>query len=72
MVADVIAAILKERGQPMNRDELVEAVLKQRLVKRGTVYLALTNRKIFTKQPDGRYALAATEPSALKPPPTVI
>ena len=72
VVADVIAAILKERGQPMNRDELVEAVLKQRLVKRGTVYLALTNRKIFTKQPDGRYALAATEPSALKPPPTVI
>ncbi|MDP3986032.1 MAG: HTH domain-containing protein, partial [Candidatus Veblenbacteria bacterium] len=62
VVADVIAVILKERGEPLGRDELVEAVLKQRLVKRGTVYLALTNRKKFTKLPDGRYGLAESAP----------
>lgn len=73
VVSDVITDILRERGEPMNREELVEAVLKQRLVKRGTIYLALANRKKFTQLPDGRYTIAATRDNvAPTPPPTVI
>ena len=71
VVADVMVEILKEHGQPMQRDELVAAVLKQRLVKRGTIYLALTNKKKFARLPDGRYSLANNE-TETKPAPTVI
>ncbi len=58
VVADVIEAILKERGEPMGRDQLVQEVMKQRLVKKGTVYLALTNKQRFARLPDGRYTPA--------------
>lgn len=57
VVADILAHILQERG-PLTRDDLVAEVLKQRLVKRGTIHLALTNRKRFQHLPDGRYAVA--------------
>lgn len=58
VVADVLVAILKTTGQPMTREALVDAVLKQRMVKKNTVHLALTNKKLFQRQADGRYALA--------------
>lgn len=58
VVADVLTSILKQRGAPMTRDELVGEVLRQRVVKRGTVHLALTNRKRFARTTDGRYTLA--------------
>lgn len=58
VVADIIAETLRERGEPMERQALVDAVLKQRLVKRNTIHLALTDRKRFQRLPDGRYALA--------------
>jgi len=58
VVSEVMEAILKDHVEPMHRDQLVQEVLKQRLVKKGTVYLALTNKKKFTKLPDGRYTLA--------------
>lgn len=59
VVADVLADALKKRAAPMTRDELAAEVLRQRLVKRGTIHLALTNRKRFARLPDGRYTLAA-------------
>ncbi len=63
VVADVVAVVLKQRGQPMSRDDIVATVLKQRQVKRNTIHLALTNKTLFTKLPDGRYTLAATSAS---------
>ncbi len=57
VVADILVETLKAAAHPMTRDELVEAVLKQRLVKRNTIHLALTNRKRFQKHPDGTYSL---------------
>ncbi len=57
IVADVLTNTLQQAGHPMTRDELVAAVLKQRLVKRNTIHLALTNRQHFVKNPDGTYAL---------------
>jgi len=60
VVADVLVDILRRSGSPLTRDELVTAVLKQRLVKKNTIHLALTDKTKFTKHHDGRYTLAAT------------
>jgi hypothetical protein len=57
VVADVIAEILRGHGQSMSREEIVAAVLKQRIVKKNTIHLALTNKLYFSKLDDGRYAL---------------
>lgn len=58
VVLDVIKEILKESGKPLTRDEIIDQVLKNRMVKRSTVMLALMNKKHFTKNPDGTYVLA--------------
>lgn len=55
VVADVIADILKKRGEPMRRSEIVDTVLQQRIVKKNTIHLALTNKKRFIKLADGRF-----------------
>lgn len=56
-VADVLEEILKKSQRPMTRDELVEEVLKQRIVKKNTVLLGLQNSKRFAKTAEGRYQL---------------
>ncbi len=58
VVADVLVGILKEANVPMTRDQLVEAVMQQRMVKKNTVHLALTNKRLFQRLADGRYQLA--------------
>lgn len=57
VVADVLEKIIKEAGRPMNRESLVSAVLKQRMVKRNTIHLALTNHAKFKKLESGEYTL---------------
>ncbi len=57
VVAEVIAATIRDAGHPLTRKEIVEAVLKQRLVKKNTIHLALTNRERFMRRDDGTYAL---------------
>lgn len=56
VVTDIIKSILEERG-PLTKDEIIEEVLKQRMVKKSTISLMLTNKKFFKKLPDGRYDL---------------
>ena len=58
VVADVLVEILKRNEQPMERRELVEQVLKQRVVKKNTIHLALTDQSKFKKLPDGKYYFA--------------
>jgi hypothetical protein len=58
VVADVLVDILKKKNQSMTRQELLSEVLKQRMVKKNTVFLALTNKNKFKKLPDGKYTLA--------------
>ncbi len=58
VVSDVIEQILEDRTEPLTRNQIVQAVLKQRIVKKNTIHLALTNKKRFTKLADGRYTLA--------------
>ncbi|MBI2984486.1 MAG: hypothetical protein HYY50_02580 [Candidatus Kerfeldbacteria bacterium] len=57
VVADVLASTLRQAGRPLAREELVEKVLQQRMVKRNTIHLALTNKQRFHRLPDGRYEL---------------
>ncbi len=55
-VIDVIKDILAETENPMSKDEIIEKVLKKRLVKKATIILALMNKNMF-KKIDGRYTL---------------
>ncbi len=59
VVADVIEDLIKARG-PLTREEIEDGVLKQRMVKPGTIYLSLMNKKRFTKDKEtGRYNLVS-------------
>ncbi len=56
-VSDVIAAILKD-GKPRTREEIMKEVLKQRQVKKITIYLNLKNDARIKSLEGDRYALA--------------
>jgi len=56
-VADVLERILRKSTAPMLKEDLVDAVLKERIVKRNTILLALQNRKRFARTSSGHYAL---------------
>jgi hypothetical protein len=56
-VMDIILNILKNAGKPMTKEEIVKAVLDQRIVRKSTIYLALTNKQKIKKLPDGTYTL---------------
>jgi len=53
-VADIISRILENKGA-MNKKDLTEEVLKQRLVQKTTITLALMNKDKFIRLEDGRY-----------------
>lgn len=57
-VADVIEAVLRKAEGPMDKDEIVEKVLEQRIVKRNTIILALQNRDKFKKTSDRKFAVS--------------
>lgn len=63
-VADVIVRVLEEQGA-LTRNNIVEAVLEKRVVKKQTIHLALLNHDQFIKQDDGTYALASSEEVAV-------
>jgi len=54
-VAEVIKNALINADAPLSKEELIDIVLKQRIVKRNTVVLALQNRDKFNKTPDKKY-----------------
>ena len=56
-VKDVIKNILEEKGKPLSREEILNKVLEQRLVKENTVLLNLSNRKYFQKDSRGLYQI---------------
>ena len=55
VVSSVIAEVLKKANRPLTRNEVVEGVLKQRIVKKNTIHLALTDKEKFLKTRDGKY-----------------
>jgi len=58
VVSDVIQDVLKSSPEALSREDIVSKVLEQRMVKRGTVYLALSNNNRFAKDGEGKYFLA--------------
>lgn len=56
-VADVLESILAKSARPMSKQELVEEVLKQRMVKKNTILLSLQNTSRFTKNDKELYSL---------------
>ena len=56
-VTDVITEILTEKKQALSKEQIVNEVLKKRIVKKSTIYLALTNKNKFKKVGD-LYALS--------------
>jgi len=56
-VSDIITRILKEKGS-LDKKELINEVLKQRVVQKTTIILSLMNKDKFTRTEDGKYQLA--------------
>ncbi len=57
VVKDIISKILKEKREPLSKEEIVENVLKQRLVKENTILLNLNNKEYFLRNPKGKYTV---------------
>jgi len=60
-IKDVIAKVLKENNGAMQKDELVEKVLAQRLVAKNTVLMNLNNKKHFEKDSNDKYFLRGVQ-----------
>lgn len=58
VVADVIAEVLRASKEPMSREKIIEEVLKRRMVKKNTILVGLSNKKMFKKVGKNLYALA--------------
>lgn len=57
VVADVISEILQEAGKPLSKDKIIEEVLKRRQVKKNTILVGLSNKKLFKKVERNLYTL---------------
>jgi hypothetical protein len=57
-VADIIADVLKDAGEPLHRDEIVRRVLKHRQVKETTILLNLQGKPQFKRVAKATYTLA--------------
>jgi DNA-directed RNA polymerase delta subunit len=57
VVRKVIKDLLREKG-PLDKDSIIEEVLKERFVKENTVLVNLQNDEFFSRTPDGKFALA--------------
>lgn len=55
-VADIITQILKDKGA-LDKKSIAEEVLKQRIVQKATITLALMKKDKFARQEDGTYIL---------------
>jgi len=56
-VKDIIAQVIKEADKPLSREEIIDNVLKQRVVKEGTILLNLQDKNMFKKDDEQRYHL---------------
>ena len=55
-VADVVAAVLREVGEPLSKEDVIERVLEKRVVKAATINLALMDRERFSRE-GNKYSL---------------
>lgn len=57
VVASILEEVIRHENRPMSREELVEKVLEQRIVKKNTIHLALTDKSKFKKNQDDTYSI---------------
>jgi hypothetical protein len=60
VVADVIREIILKAGEPVSRDRIISEVMKSRLVKRNTILVGLSNKKLFKKVGKDLYTTTET------------
>ena len=65
VVKDVIRDLIQERGA-LTKDEIIEAVLKERYLKENTILVNLSNKEYFTRDKEGRYILTDKVKAKLK------
>lgn len=65
VVKDVIKDLILERG-PLTKEEIIDAVLKERYLKENTILVNLSNKSYFSKDDEGRYVLASAIKKKLK------
>ena len=58
VVSDIIVDVLKDAGKPLSREEIIEEVLKRRMVKQNTILVGLSNKKLVKKAGKNLYTLA--------------
>jgi hypothetical protein len=58
VVSDIIVNVLKEAGQPLSREAIIEEVLKRRMVKQNTILVGLSNKKLVKKTGKNLYTVA--------------
>jgi hypothetical protein len=61
VVSDIIVSVLTDAGKPMSREDIIEEVLKRRLVKNNTILVGLSNKKLVKKVGKNLYALANSQ-----------
>ena len=59
-VKDIIVKILEESKKPLTKEEILNEVLKQRLVKENTILLNLSNKNYFQRNSRGHYIVRET------------
>lgn len=62
-IKDIITNVLKNKNEPMHRDEVVKQVLAQRLVAKNTVLMNLNNKKHFDKDSSDKYFIKGVQQS---------
>ena len=60
-VGDVLERIIMKSIRSLSKEELIDEVLKERIVKRNTILLALQNRKRFVRDAQGFYKLVSEQ-----------
>ena len=56
-IREVIRRTLSEADRPLDKKEIIDEVLKKRIVKENTILQNLSNKEYFKRSPDGRYLL---------------
>lgn len=56
-VREVISSVLRQAKKPLTREEVLNEVLRQRMVKPNTVLLNLNDKNYFLKNNQGKYTL---------------
>jgi len=57
VVKEIIIKILKEKNEPMPKEEIIKQVLSKRFVKENTISLNLGDKNLFRKNSDGTFIL---------------